>query len=408
MFSLPWVIAAIGVVGGILLKVGFDFFLGSPRWRAENSSTGLAIQLEQVRRDAAARAESDVVRINRLEDEAVQLKSQLNDKTAVTEISSLKAAVSQSEETLKQYKFDSAKELNKATGELERISHERIKLEQQLADLEQKMLRNQEAESKLIEREATNKTLQVALDKNKQELAGSQKSLLDLQEELEKLEAVKSERNEFAVQVENQQTTINALNEQYQAEITLLEKQKSDVAQELELAQTSANDEKQSLIAQLTSLRDEWTEKEQALVEEVSEIAAVHQSKVNELESENALLVKTRAELSQEVARLAQRLSAAQPIRTDGPTLDGEAVASNGERPKIYLKAATRRDPLYQINGIGPVHEQKLFSAGITKFSELAVLSDDRIRDIIGAEAWQNGEGSAWASEAAKRIAGII
>lgn len=399
--------AALGVVAGVLLKWAFDYFLGSPRWKAENSSTGLAIQLEQVKRDAAARAESDSGRVARLEEEATALKARLNDKQSAKEISDLKRALADHEKASEAQKFEFTKELNHTSSELERMTRERMKLEQQLTDFEQKILRANEVESILAERDTTVKTLQSALDKSAQELASAKQSLQSLRPQLDQLERIQAERNELAIQVENQETTINKLRSSHQAELKELDIEKSNLSAELEIARASAENENSGLIAQLTALRDEWTEREQALTDEVSEIAAVHQGRVHELEAERAQLVKTRADLSQEVARLTQQLAVVQPNWNDGPTLDGQTVGVPGARPKIYLKAATRRDPLYQIKGIGPVFEQKFFSAGITKFSELADLSDDRIKDIIGVDAWQKVDGTAWVAEAAERSAGI-
>lgn len=58
------------------------------------------------------------------------------------------------------------------------------------------------------------------------------------------------------------------------------------------------------------------------------------------------------------------------------------------------------RDPLIDINGIGPVYEQRLLNAGVTSFAQLAAMAPAEIRAIIKPEAWQNVEIEAWIAEA--------
>ncbi|MCS6880808.1 MAG: helix-hairpin-helix domain-containing protein [Oscillochloridaceae bacterium] len=58
------------------------------------------------------------------------------------------------------------------------------------------------------------------------------------------------------------------------------------------------------------------------------------------------------------------------------------------------------RDPLIDINGIGPVYEQRLLNAGVTSFEQLASMTEEQIRAIIKPEAWQNVDIPAWIAEA--------
>jgi predicted flap endonuclease-1-like 5' DNA nuclease len=58
------------------------------------------------------------------------------------------------------------------------------------------------------------------------------------------------------------------------------------------------------------------------------------------------------------------------------------------------------RDPLIDINGIGPVYEQRLLNAGVTSFEQLASMTEAQIRAIIRPEAWQNVDIPAWIAEA--------
>lgn len=64
--------------------------------------------------------------------------------------------------------------------------------------------------------------------------------------------------------------------------------------------------------------------------------------------------------------------------------------------------AAVRRerDPLIDINGIGPVYEKKLHDAGVNTFAELAVMTSEQIRAIIQPQEWQQLDIEAWIKEA--------
>jgi predicted flap endonuclease-1-like 5' DNA nuclease len=65
------------------------------------------------------------------------------------------------------------------------------------------------------------------------------------------------------------------------------------------------------------------------------------------------------------------------------------------------LAGQSVRDPLIDINGIGPVYEQRLLNAGVTSFAQLAAMAPDAIRAIIKPESWQQIEPEAWIAEAA-------
>lgn len=58
------------------------------------------------------------------------------------------------------------------------------------------------------------------------------------------------------------------------------------------------------------------------------------------------------------------------------------------------------RDPLIDINGVGPVYEQRLLNAGVLTFAQLAGMSEAELRAIIRPEAWQNVDIAAWIAEA--------
>lgn len=74
------------------------------------------------------------------------------------------------------------------------------------------------------------------------------------------------------------------------------------------------------------------------------------------------------------------------------------------ERRAHLLLRGSRRDPLIDINGIGPVYEKRLNAAGVQTFAELAALTPERIRSIIKPESWQLFEPEKWIEEARLRL----
>lgn len=75
------------------------------------------------------------------------------------------------------------------------------------------------------------------------------------------------------------------------------------------------------------------------------------------------------------------------------------AELAEERRARALLRGA-QRDPLVDINGIGPVYEKRLNEAGIQTFAELAALTPERVRAIINPESWQHIDPEAWINEA--------
>jgi predicted flap endonuclease-1-like 5' DNA nuclease len=88
------------------------------------------------------------------------------------------------------------------------------------------------------------------------------------------------------------------------------------------------------------------------------------------------------------------------------PTLAGVHLSDAGnpqpdaEVKRTFAVGEQQRDPLIDINGIGPVYEQRLFDAGIYTFADLAAQSPARLRELVGAKSWQETETEAWIAEA--------
>ena len=72
----------------------------------------------------------------------------------------------------------------------------------------------------------------------------------------------------------------------------------------------------------------------------------------------------------------------------------------NAELERMHAVGEQSRDPLIDINGIGPVYQQRLFDAGIYTFAALAAQSPARLRELVGAKSWQETDSEAWIAEA--------
>lgn len=76
--------------------------------------------------------------------------------------------------------------------------------------------------------------------------------------------------------------------------------------------------------------------------------------------------------------------------------------------PESWITQAgylTDPDQLEDIDGIGDVYAQRLNEAGIYAFEQLAELSVDRIRELIGPEEWQKIDPESWIAQAKAFVA---
>lgn len=66
--------------------------------------------------------------------------------------------------------------------------------------------------------------------------------------------------------------------------------------------------------------------------------------------------------------------------------------------------ATAEPDPLTEVTGIGPVYAQRLQDAGVRTFGQLAALSAEQIRAIVGIQPWQ-ADVPSWIAQAKARAA---
>ena len=80
------------------------------------------------------------------------------------------------------------------------------------------------------------------------------------------------------------------------------------------------------------------------------------------------------------------------PMTGGGLTFDGDGA--------LAVSSTNERDPLIDVNGIGPVYQQKLFDAGVFSFAQLAAMTPERLREIVSPQSWQEIEPELWIVEA--------
>jgi predicted flap endonuclease-1-like 5' DNA nuclease len=96
-------------------------------------------------------------------------------------------------------------------------------------------------------------------------------------------------------------------------------------------------------------------------------------------------------------ASLTQFLPAADSVTGGGLEAAGEQPLEEREVSGAVLH---RRDPLIDINGIGPAYEQKLFDAGVYTFEALATMTAEQVIEIIAPQSWQSIDAASWIDQA--------
>ena len=208
----------------------------------------------------------------------------------------------------------------------------------------------------------------------------------------------------------------------------------------------AASAELDAVIAQRDRLRAELdaAKRDAAQLPQLRDALAACRAEGERLQGELAAAQGLRAELTQRqgdlaaaqkladerqasVARLeaelrAARESAARTVIVEAPTLAAPAVLGavaagatseglsveneqlRGELESLRSAFAAlrrdHRDPLIDINGIGPVYEKKLVAAGVRSFEDLAAMTPEQVRAIINPERWQELDVAAWIAEA--------
>lgn len=88
-------------------------------------------------------------------------------------------------------------------------------------------------------------------------------------------------------------------------------------------------------------------------------------------------------------------------LQDENALLSDELAAT---RAALLRLSGSQRDPLIDINGIGPVYQERLYDAGIVTFEQVSALTPDQLRAIIKPADWQAPDFLGWIAEARKRI----
>jgi predicted flap endonuclease-1-like 5' DNA nuclease len=100
-----------------------------------------------------------------------------------------------------------------------------------------------------------------------------------------------------------------------------------------------------------------------------------------------ATLQTASQQLTDENSQLRDQVSGLQTEKADLLELVASLNADNAAlQTRMATMVADLKDDLQEIYGVGPVIEGKLNAAGIYKFRELAALSPDRFREILGPD----------------------
>lgn len=86
----------------------------------------------------------------------------------------------------------------------------------------------------------------------------------------------------------------------------------------------------------------------------------------------------------------------------DENALLGDELAAT--KAALLRLSGNQRDPLIDINGIGPVYQDRLYDAGIVTFEQLAALTPEQLRAMIKPADWQAPDFLGWIAEARQRI----
>lgn len=148
----------------------------------------------------------------------------------------------------------------------------------------------------------------------------------------------------------------------------------------------------------------------QGLMRELEELRMLRDHNVSNLEALHAqvrAMADHRDELQQELVGLRNQTlqvanKQAAPLSSD----EGNDVDPDTDGKQLQV-GSTQRNVLSDIDGIGPVYQQRLYDAGVLTFAQLAALSPQRVREIIKPQSWQDIKPQHWIDEAAEFAARI-
>ncbi|MDG2615161.1 substrate-binding domain-containing protein [Thermoleptolyngbya sichuanensis XZ-Cy5] len=362
------------------------------------------------------------------EAEIVPLQAQLDEMTQErdrreAELSTLHSQIN--DITLEKDTFEA--EIATLRARLDELEQERNTFE---ADLTALQVQFDEFESGREALESEVNTLRTQLKEVRDEAQGAK---VALESELgvlrEQLAQVTQERNEFEAELASAQTHQEEIAQEHDQERLALQERIATLQEHLATANSDRTTIETELVALRTQLEDteaEWRSRVQTLEAEsetLRQAQAETQAQREALQAERDTLMAQLAEVRLQLEALPLALTAetgATGARTTGARVTGAIALSDADTSSIATEspdrevvqvtgqiADIRRDPLRDINGIGPIYEQKLFNAGIYTFADLAALTPAQVQEIIRPAAWQQIFPALWIEEAARFAQGV-
>lgn len=282
-------------------------------------------------------------------------------------------------------------------------------------------------------------TAQPSLGESSEEVARLQAELGAMKEEVEKVEDLHNYTRQLEAKLQVlEAATAEPGSEEHEMRVKVLEQQLSEkaaleaklAATQQELSDLKSKFEMHQAMAPAAPVAPSASEPvdvaESPKVEEAIAPAAVEAPVVEEVaapvvaevvspfaEVEPVAEVAAQAPIEMEVVHNDNPVPATmQPMVASGGAATAAQLEPVEDRPALRVEVpipvtiADNRDPLEDIDGIGPVYQQKLYEAGIKTFAQLAAASPSRITEVIEPQNWQHIDVMKWRREAALYAAG--
>ncbi|GAB4469728.1 MAG: hypothetical protein OHK0037_28080 [Elainellaceae cyanobacterium] len=414
----------------------------SERSRAETELSALHAQITELVLDKdTAEAEADTLR-RRLSDisserdslgsELTTLQVQMDEfesgrESLEAEIDTLRGRLKEAQDhaqtakaAIESEREAAQKKLIQAVRERDAFETELLSIRAQVSELNQE--RDQERSQLAVQISELHEQLETVNSDRTALATAFETEITSLRAQLTDAESAKatleSELNQVRPQLAENRQVFAALEQErdrLQADFSRLQQAKAADEKALETLRLGLL-EAQAIPTGLQAELDEWRSRFQTLTAEAETIRqgqAEAEAQRDALQAERdglaAQLADVRLQLEALPLSLTAEVGTTGAIAPPTPTLTSAVTAASASEiiQTAELVAEIRCDPLRDINGIGPIYEQKLFNAGIYTFADLAALTPPQVQDIIRPASWQQIFPAVWIEEAARFAQGV-
>ncbi|MCW5936250.1 MAG: hypothetical protein KIT11_02960 [Fimbriimonadaceae bacterium] len=353
--------------------------------RLAEQAAGQAATIEALMRELGNDAPAETTELRAKLDQAERRASALEDELAAMREQA--AGIGQARQLL----VEAANKLKAMSGELtsarQRASDAEtalLRVESQTADLAKLREQAEAAQRATEESEALRKGFEAA----KQAAAASAK-------EVERLNSQLEEQAKWRAEAEQASTRLAELEGQ-SAESRRAAEAVANEAKELREALTKAK-------AAAATAQEEAHRQSGRVAELQAAVADLQAKKASERTAESTKVSQALQEEIEETRRILESLdggtSEPEPPRPSGNKPEPVLVQGQGRVPGVSL--ASRRDPLDEITGLGPVYKKMLWDAGILTFGDLAAAGPKVLRETLHLKEWQGVDCDEWIRQAA-------